>query len=100
MSPAWGVIGGVRVGFRRGEAGKGGRDDHGAQGLELPTHSPELLDLFTDDQVRVVQRHEGISTVAALRDDRRQAVRQGLLTLGELMHSEGLQQELPLDRTG
>lgn len=62
----------------------------------VTTHSPELLDLMDADDVRVVRRgHEGTS-VAQMSSAQRQLVRDGLLTLGEVLRTEGLQPELPL----
>lgn len=62
----------------------------------VTTHSPELLDLVNADDVRVVIRgHEG-TTVAPMAVAQRKAVRDGLLTLGEVLRTEGLQPELPL----
>jgi predicted ATPase len=62
----------------------------------VTTHSPELLDLMDVDDVRVVNRTQEGTTVAPMSAEQRQAVRTGLLTLGEVLRSEGLQQELPL----
>lgn len=62
----------------------------------VTTHSPELLDLLDPEDVRVVRRDSGITTVSRLDPAQQAAARQQLLTLGELMRMEGLQQELPL----
>jgi len=56
------------------------------------------LELVDADNVRVVQRANGVTTVAPMDENQREVVRDGLLTLGDLMVSEGLQQQLPLDR--
>jgi len=63
----------------------------------VTTHSPELLDRMRPEDVRVVlRRHEG-TTVGPMSEEQRKAVRDGLLTLGEVLRTEGLlQQELPL----
>lgn len=63
----------------------------------VTTHSPELLDLFETDAIRVVQRHGGVTTVAPLAREQRDAVRTGLLTLGDILRTEGLQQDLSFE---
>lgn len=63
----------------------------------LTTHSPELLSLLDADDVRVVERRDGVTTVTMMDEPQREAVSERLLTLGELMRMEGLRQEtLPL----
>ncbi|HEY8379186.1 MAG TPA: AAA family ATPase [Nannocystis sp.] len=67
----------------------------------VTTHSPELLDLVSEDAIRVVSRSaERGTTVAPLAPSQREAVRAGLMTLGEVLRTEGLQQELPLSPAG
>lgn len=51
----------------------------------ITTHSPELLDLLKAEQIRVVTRQAGATRVDSMRDDQRRAVRDGLLSLGELL---------------
>jgi predicted ATPase len=58
----------------------------------VTTHSPELLDLFDADDVLVVARRKGVSTVSPMEQTQHQAVRQGLLTLGDLVRTEGIRQ--------
>ncbi|MDX9981172.1 MAG: AAA family ATPase [Lentisphaeria bacterium] len=58
----------------------------------VTTHSPELLDRVDESDVRVVQRIDGVSAVATLHHRQLEAVRRGLLTLGELVRTEGLEQ--------
>lgn len=63
----------------------------------VTTHSPELLDLMDPRDVRVVARAPEGTTVTPMATAQREAVRQGLLTLGEILRTEGLQQQvLPL----
>jgi len=62
----------------------------------VTTHSPELLDRMKPEDVRVVLRGQEGTTVAPMSAEQRDAVRAGLLTLGEVLRTEGLQQELPL----
>jgi predicted ATPase len=75
--------------------------DHLAQATKrsqviVTTHSPELLDLVRPEDVRVVLRGaEGETIVAPMSDNQREVVRNGLMSLGEIMRTEGIQQELP-----
>jgi predicted ATPase len=62
----------------------------------ITAHSPNLLDLLKEDEVRVVERREGVTTVGRMIQQQQGAVRDGLLKLGELMITEGLQLELDL----
>jgi predicted ATPase len=56
----------------------------------ITTHSPELLDLVPIDDVRVVQRLAGTTTVSRVEEDQRRLVRNNLTTAGELLRTEGL----------
>jgi ABC-type branched-subunit amino acid transport system ATPase component len=57
--------------------------DHGTQVL-LTTHSPQLLDKFNDEQIRVVVL-EGLETkIGPLAPEQREAIREQLLFPGEL----------------
>lgn len=56
----------------------------------LTTHSPELLDLLDVEEVRVVERKDGVTRIAPLAEEQRDAVKRSLLTPGELMRAEGL----------
>lgn len=61
----------------------------------VTTHSPELLDLVQPEDVRVVWRSaEGVTSVAPMAASQRAVVKQGLMTLGEVMRTAGLQQDL------
>ena len=58
----------------------------------ITTHSPELLNLLKADQVRVVTRPAGGATrIRRIRDDQREAVAAGLLSLGDLLTLGDLQ---------
>jgi len=62
----------------------------------VTTHSPELLDCIDPEAIRVVMRDEsGVTSVASMASSQREAVRQRLMTLGDVLRVEGLQQELP-----
>lgn len=65
----------------------------------ITSHSPELLDHLDVDEVRVVERVKGVTQVTKMSERQKETVRSGLLKLGELMVTEGLQQELSLGRT-
>jgi predicted ATPase len=69
------------------------REAADATQVVLTTHSPDLLELLTVDQVRVVERHGGATTVQPLEESQRRVVEQGLFSLGEVLRSEGLQQQ-------
>jgi predicted ATPase len=60
----------------------------------VTTHSPELLDLMSTEDVRVVLRGQEGTSVAPMSAAQRDAVRNGLMTLGEVMRTEGLQQQV------
>lgn len=62
----------------------------------VTTHSPELLDLFAPDQIHVVEKRNGETTVAPLEDGQKKAVRDRLMSLGEVMRTEGLKQQMTL----
>ncbi len=62
----------------------------------ITTHSPELLDQINVEDVRVVRHGRYGTTVAPMSSEQRLVVRGGLLTLGEVLRTEGLQPELPL----
>ncbi len=68
----------------------------------VTTHSVELLEKLDVDDIRVVNRRDGITTVAAVRDDQRKAVKDRLLSVGDIYAMEqGLQQqELDIDNEG
>lgn len=57
----------------------------------LTTHSPDLLDHVDVESVLVVERHEGETSIARVEPGQRKVVQEGLLALGEVHRSEGLQ---------
>jgi predicted ATPase len=56
----------------------------------ITTHSPELLDHFDADYIRVVDRTRDATRISVMDEDQRHAVRDSLSTLGEVMRHEGL----------
>ena len=61
----------------------------------LTTHCVELLERLDIDDIRVVERRNGVTTVAPVRHDQRDAIKKRLMTIGDVVSMEGLQQELP-----
>lgn len=59
----------------------------------LTTHSPDLLDLLHLDDVRVVERRQGATTVAGVDPRQKELVKKRLLSASEILHAEGLQPE-------
>jgi len=59
----------------------------------ITTYSPDLLGLLKANEVRVVERHQGITTVTRMHEFQREAVHKTLFTPGDLMRMEGLRQE-------
>lgn len=59
----------------------------------VTTHSPELLDLLDADAVRVVQRIGGATRISRMALDQKGSVREGLLTLGDVLRTEGFRAE-------
>jgi predicted ATPase len=51
----------------------------------LTTHSPIILDSFDVDNVRAVEMHGGRTVVGRVSKEQRQAVKDHLLTTGELL---------------
>lgn len=71
--------------------------DHLEQATEesqviITTHSPEMLDHFDVEDIRVVERREGVTRVRSMARHQKDAVKQRLLTLGELMRVQGIEQ--------
>ncbi len=60
----------------------------------VTTHSPNLIDHFTTDQIRVVDMKNGETIVAPIRASQMKTVRDRLMSIGEIMSLDGLQPEL------
>jgi predicted ATPase len=56
----------------------------------ITTHSPDLLDLCTIDQLRVVEKIQGITYIGEVADPQKEIIREQLFTPGQLMQSQGL----------
>lgn len=59
----------------------------------LTTHSPDLLDLVPIDDIRVVERSAGATTLACVEERQRELVRKRLMSTSDLLHAEGLRPE-------
>jgi len=59
--------------------------------IVITSHSPQLVDHFDPDNIRVVTMKNGITAISAIKKTQREAVRKGLIGLGEFMAAEGLQ---------
>lgn len=59
----------------------------------LTTHSPDLLDLVPIDDIRVVERRNGATTLARVEERQRELVRKRLMSTSDLLHAEGLRPE-------
>lgn len=60
----------------------------------ITTHSPELVDYFDADDIRAVEMINGVTHVGCINRNQKQAVKEKLFTLGELMNMEGLVRDL------
>ena len=60
----------------------------------VTTHSPDLIDCFDLDVLRVVEKIDGESRVGPVRPQQREAIRKHLFQPSELMRMEGLQLDL------
>ncbi len=61
----------------------------------ITTHSPDLLDLLSAEHIRIVQRVDGITSVTRMHESQRRLLRDRLLSLGELIRTEGLRPGVP-----
>lgn len=56
----------------------------------LTTHSPDLLDMSTAEQLRVVEKFQGISQVGPVATEQKQIIKKRLLSAGQLLRGQGL----------
>jgi type I restriction enzyme M protein len=59
----------------------------------VTTHSPEILDHAATDNIFVADYREGVTTIGPLAEKQRRAVREGLLTVAELVRTDELRAE-------
>jgi predicted ATPase len=57
----------------------------------VTTHSPQLVDLFKPEEIRVVTMQDGHTHIAPIAKNQVEAVKQHLMSLAEFMQAEGLQ---------
>ena len=57
----------------------------------VTTHSPDLVDHFDPDDIRIVERSGGATSVGRMDETQRQIIRDRLFSTGELMRMQGLQ---------
>lgn len=60
----------------------------------VTTHSPNFVDHFSPEEVRVTALKHGLTQVAPIKSSQKKAVQKHLLSLSEFMLAEGLQPEL------
>lgn len=61
----------------------------------ITTHSPQLIEHFEPEHIRVVTMPDGMTRISPLKSSQRDAVQRGLMGLSEFMAAEGLQPEQP-----
>ncbi len=65
----------------------------------VTTHSVELLERLDVGDIRVVDRRDGVTTVAPVCQEQRNAIKSRLLTVGDVVAMEGGLQQQKLDVT-
>ena len=56
----------------------------------LTTHSPDLLDMCEADQIRVVEKINGLTHVGPVAEEQKQIIQQKLFAPGQLLQAQGL----------
>ncbi len=56
----------------------------------ITTHSPDLMNTLSDDNILVVQLNAGITKIAPINNKQREIVRRRLYGIGDLVRMEGL----------
>jgi type I restriction enzyme M protein len=59
----------------------------------VTTHSPEILDLAARDNILVADYHDGVTSIGPLAEKQHRVVREGLLTVSELVRTDALRRE-------
>ncbi|MCB0122199.1 MAG: ATP-binding protein, partial [Caldilineaceae bacterium] len=64
----------------------------------LTTHSPDLLDMCKVEQLRVVEKIDGITLIGPVDETQRSAIQERLFAPGELLRAQGLNRatQIPL----
>lgn len=66
---------------------EGASDDH--QTL-ITTHSPDLLDMCQVEQIRVVEKVDGVTLIDPIEETQKRAIQERLFAPGELLRAQGL----------
>lgn len=61
--------------------------------LLITSHSPHLVDLFEPENIRVVTMEDSETCIGPIRASQREAIKEHLLSLEQIMSAEGLQPE-------
>ncbi len=56
----------------------------------VTTHSPQFIDHFDPEDIRVVSMDEGVTKISRIKESQRISVEQNLMGLGEFMAAEGI----------
>jgi predicted ATPase len=56
----------------------------------ITTHSPDLLDLCRAEQLRVVEKIDGVTHIGPIAEEQKQAIQQRLFAPGQLLQAQGL----------
>ncbi len=56
----------------------------------VTTHSPDLLDMCTAEQLRVVENLKGITYISSIEEEQRQIIQERLFAPGQLLQAQGL----------
>ncbi|GAB4205226.1 MAG: AAA family ATPase [Roseiflexaceae bacterium] len=59
--------------------------------LVITTHSPDLIDIFPEYVLRVVEKRDGVTYVGPVSSQQREVIARKLFSPGELLRMEGLQ---------
>ena len=66
--------------------------------LLITTQSPDLIARFPADQLRVVEREDGLTCIGKIAEDQRQTINDQLFSAGDLLRIEGLRRESTVGR--
>lgn len=59
----------------------------------VTTHNPDLIEHFSPDVLRVVEKNDGVTHVGPVAHDQQEAIRKMLFSTAEIMKMEGLRRE-------
>lgn len=66
--------------------------------LLITTQSPDLISRFPAEQLRVVEREDGLTHIGQVAEEQRQAINDQLFSAGDLLRMEGLRRESAIGR--